>query len=133
MRDGDRPRSGPRDGEAPRTGARDGDRPRSGPHDDGERKPEAGRGEGREREGGAPIEIHVLGQGGDVKIGDQTLPANQLRAFLQGYLADKKGRPVVIDADPTTPFSAVAGVLDAARDSGAKNAQIRPAAGRDRR
>jgi biopolymer transport protein ExbD len=65
-----------------------------------------------------------------VKIAGQTVPTHQLRGFLQSYLADKRGQPVVIDADPTTPYSAVAGVLDAARDNGAKSARIRGAAER---
>ncbi len=136
LRDGEAPRTGPRDGDKPRTGERDGDRQRTGPRDEGGRKAEGERGASRERgverEGGAPIEIHVLGQGDEVKIGEQTVPLNQLRGFLQGYLADKRERPVLIDADPSTPYSAVAGVLDAARDNGAKGAQIRGTQGRGR-
>ena len=127
-RDGERPKSGARDGERPRSGERDGERPKSGLRDG-----EGGRGrEGekmRDGEGsaGQPIEIRVLGDGGEVRIAERTVPLNQLRGFLSGYLVDKAGRPVVIDADAATPFAAVGKVLDAARDSGAKNAQIRPA------
>jgi biopolymer transport protein ExbD len=83
-----------------------------------------------DRAGGPPIEIRVLGAGDEVRVGSDTVPVNRLRGFLKDYLAEQKGRPVVIDAEPATPYSAVAGVLDAVRDNGAKNAQIRPAAGR---
>jgi hypothetical protein len=132
-RDGDRPRSGERDGERPRTGERDGERPREGQRmRDGERRPVEGarNGDGERSAGGNPIEIRVLGNGDDVRVGTETVPTNRLRGFLKDYLAEHSGRPVVIDADPTTPYAAVAGVLDAVRDNGAKNAQIRPAAGR---
>jgi len=72
----------------------------------------------------------VLGQGDDVSIAGETVRRHWLRGFLQTYLADKAGRPVIIDADASTPYAAVADVLDAARDNGAKNAQIRPAKNR---
>jgi beta-lactamase regulating signal transducer with metallopeptidase domain len=128
MRDGERPRTGERDGERPKSGSRDGDRPKSGDRE-GERPREGER--MRDGEGGRnPIEIRVLGSGDDVRVGSETVPTNRLRGFLKDYLAEHSGRPVVIDADPTTPYAAVAGVLDAVRDNGAKNAQIRPAAGR---
>jgi beta-lactamase regulating signal transducer with metallopeptidase domain len=140
-RDGERPKSAERDGESRRTGERDGEGAKAGPRDgegrrmregegarDGGRRPEGAR--DGERAGGPPLEIRVLGTGDDVRVGSETVPANRLRGFLKDYLADHKGRSVVIDADPATPYSAVAGVLDAVRDNGAKNAQIRPAAGR---
>lgn len=73
-----------------------------------------------------------MGQGDDVKIAGEVVPMHRLRGFLQGYLADKKGRPVSIDADPSTPYSAVATVLDAVRDNGARNVQIRAVRERER-
>ncbi len=130
-RDGERPKSGVRDGERPRSGERDGERPKSGPREgEGGRAREGEKMREGEGTGGQPIEIRVLGNGAEVRIAERTVPMNELRGFLSGYLVDKAGRPVVIDADATTPFAAVGKVLDAARDSGAKNAQIRPAAAR---
>ncbi len=126
-RDGERPRTGPRDGERPRTGPRDEERPRTGPRD--EEKPRANRQKDGERTSDTPahadsLVLRVVDGGENVIVGDEKVPMNRLRHHLSQTLPNYAGARVTVEADDDIPFKTVGQVLDAARDNGAKGAQI---------
>lgn len=111
MRDGERERSGPRDGERSREGegARDGDKKM------------------KESANGKALVLRVVDGGESVMVGKDKVPMNRLRAHLSQVLPGYDGAQVTIEADDDVPFKTVGQVLDAARDNGAKRAQIQSA------
>jgi len=125
MRDGDRGREGAkRDGEGSKEGGmRDGERSRTGPRD-GERTREGGERGGKTSEGTGSLVLRVVDGGESVMVGKDKVPMNKLRAHLSKVLPEQPGVQVNIEADDDIPFKTVGQVLDAARDNGAKRAQI---------
>ena len=129
-------KTGPRDGEGGgRKGMRDGEGAARSAERDGEGR--KGRGESGERgksaEGGKSAEsgaagekivLRVVSGGDEVMVGKEKMPVNRLRGYLSEFLPEHAGAAVVVQADDDVPFKAVAGVLDAARDNGAKKAVI---------
>jgi bla regulator protein BlaR1 len=144
-RDGDKPRTGERDGDKPRTGERDGDKPRTGARDgegvktgarDGEKKPGARDGEGGRSREGAPVKtaaadgtgtslvLRVTDAGAAVRVGEEVVPMNRLRGFLQGFLPQHAGAKVIVTGDPDVPYKSLTGTVDAVRDNGHKSVTI---------
>lgn len=133
MRDGDRPREGAkRDGdrEGGERGVKDGERSRTGPRD-GERSREGGEKDGERTkatsEGAGSLVLRVIDGGENVMVGKEKVPLNRLRHHLSQTLPNHAGAQVTIEADDDVPFKTVGQVLDAARDNGAKRAQIQSA------
>ncbi len=125
-REGARGRDGERgrDGTAPKEGGmRDGERTRTGPRD-GERSREGGERDGKTSESTGSLVLRVVDGGESVLVGKDKVPMNRLRSHLSKVLPEQPGVQVSIEADDDVPFKTVGQVLDAARDNGAKRAQI---------
>ncbi|MDB6006902.1 MAG: hypothetical protein JWR15_3889 [Prosthecobacter sp.] len=142
MRDGDggtkKPATGDGEGGAKKTGVRDGEKPRTGERDgEGSKKTAARDGEGgqktgeRDGEGGKTatseetINLRIVNKGEAVMIGEEVIAMNRLRGHLSSLLPDHPGAKILISAEADTPHKAVLNTLDAVRDNGSKNAEIK--------
>lgn len=139
-RDGEGAKAGPRDGEGSKSGARDGEGgskrgmrdgegSRSGARDgEGGKtgKREDGRASATSETGGSLV-LRVIDGGESVMVGKEKVALNQLRRHLSEVMPEHAGAKVSIEADDDVPFKTVGQVLDAARDNGAKGAQIQSA------
>ncbi|MEZ0276987.1 MAG: M56 family metallopeptidase, partial [Roseimicrobium sp.] len=128
-RDGESKKSGPRDGEGKKTGARDGETKKTGLRDgearkegmrDGEGSAKKGAGDGETAAKGAEgetVELRVIDKGENVSIGTETMPIGSLRGYLSQHGA---GKTLMVRSDAGVPPTAVAEVIDAARDNKVK-------------
>ena len=126
-RDGEVKKAGAKDGEVKKEGARDGETKKTGVKD-GESGKKVGASDGdspkKVKEGASDAKaavIRVLGAGENVSVNGETVPTNGLRGYLNEHPI---GSAVLIEAEDSVPYGAVMDVLDAARDSGAKNAKV---------
>lgn len=131
-------KTGAKDGEGARkTGARDGEGSRKPAEGEGSRRSAEGEGakrgarDGETASSGKELILHVTEQGETIVINGEKVPHSGLRGFLSEFLPQHAGDKVVIEADEDVPGKVVGDVLDAARDNGAKKAQMRTA-GKDR-
>ncbi|MDZ4286770.1 MAG: hypothetical protein U0984_02365, partial [Prosthecobacter sp.] len=120
---------GPRDGEIKKTGARDGEGTRTGPKD-GEKQKTV------ERDGDRPaktaeksatgesIVLRVVKGGEAVRVGEEEIPMNGLRGYLQKFLPQHRGAKVTVTGDPDVSYKSLTGTVDAVRDNGHKHVGI---------
>lgn len=128
MRDGEKPRTGgEREGDSGRkTGAREGDGGRKEGARDGEGNRKTGSRDGdKATSSGETITLKVIKNGEAVMVGETEVSMGRLRGHLSTFLPEHAGAKVVVTGDDNVPLGALHNTVDAVRDNGNRNVEIK--------